>query len=89
MKRKETIAFINETVDFIVKSEVSVGVFDTKTGSTQQLDGDMSLIFICATLLGIQQMMQSSDLDGVTPREFVTKTIEAACKSYIATKHAE
>ena len=32
MKRKETIAFINETVDFIVKSEVSVGVLDTKTG---------------------------------------------------------
>lgn len=89
MKRKETIAFINETVDFIAKSEVSVGALDIKTGSTQQLDGGMSLIFIGVTLLGIQQMMQSSDLDGVTPREFVTKTIEAACKSYIATKHAE
>lgn len=89
MKRKETIAFINETVDFIVKSKVSVGVLDTKTGSTQPLDGDMSLIFIGATLLGIQQMMQSSELDGVTPQEFVTKIIEAACKSYIATKHAE
>lgn len=89
MKRKETIAFINETVDFIARSEVSLGVLDTKTGSTQQLDGDMSLIFIGATLLGIQQLMQSSELDGVTPQEFVTKTIEAACKSYIATKHAE
>lgn len=89
MKRKETIAFINETVDFIGQSKVSVGVLDTKTGSTQQLDGDMSLVFICAALLGIQQMMQSSELDGVTPEEFVTKTIEAACKSYIATKHAE
>ena len=89
MKRKETIAFINETVDFIVKSEVSIGALDTKTGSTQQLDGDMSLISIGATLLGIQQVMQSSELDGVTPQEFVTKTIEAACKSYIATKHAE
>lgn len=89
MKRKETIAFIDETVDFIVRSEVSIGVLDTKTGSTQQLDGDTSLIFIGATLLGIQQMMQSSELDGVTPQEFVTKTIEAACKSYISTKHAE
>ncbi|WP_302798908.1 hypothetical protein [Senegalimassilia anaerobia] len=89
MKRKETIAFINETVDFIVRSEVSVGALDTKTGSTQQLDGDMSLISIGATLLGIQQLMQSSELDGVTPQEFVTKTIETACKSYIATKHAE
>ena len=89
MKRKEAIAFIDETVDFISHSKVSVGVLDTKTGSTQQLDGDMSLIFICASLLGIQQMMQSSEFDGVTPQEFVTKTIEAACKSYIATKHAE
>lgn len=89
MKRKEAIAFIDETVDFISQSEVSVCVLDTKTGSTQQLDGDMSLIFIAATLLGIQQMMQSSEFDGVTPQEFVTKAIEAACKSYIATKHAE
>ena len=89
MKRKETIAFIDKAVDFISQSEVSVCVLDTKTGSTQQLDSDMSLIFIGATLLGIQQMMQSSKLDGVTPQEFVTKTIEAACKSYIATKHAE
>ena len=89
MNRKETIAFINETVDFIARSEVRVGVLDTKTGSTQRLDGDMSLIFIGATLLGIQQLMQSSELDGVTPQEFVTKTIEAVCKSYIATKHAE
>lgn len=89
MKRKETIAFINETVDFIAQSKVSVGVLDTKTGSTQQLDGCMSLIFIGATLLGIQQMMQSSELDDVTPQEFATKIIEAACKSYIATKHAE
>ena len=89
MKRKEAIAFIDKAVDFISQSEVSVGVLDTKTGSTQQLDGDMSLIFIGATLLGIQQMMQSSELDGVTPQGFVTKTIEAACKSYIATKHAE
>lgn len=89
MKRKEAIAFIDETVDFISQSKVSVDVLDTKTGSTQQLDGDMSLIFIAATLLGIQQMVQSSELDGVTPQEFVAKTIEAACKSYIATKHAE
>lgn len=89
MKRKETIAFIDETVDFIFQSKVIVGVLDTKTGSTQPLDGDMSLIFIAATLLGIQQMVQSSEFDDVTPQEFVTKTIEAACKSYIATKHAE
>lgn len=89
MKRKETIAFIDETVDFISQSKVSVGVLDTKTGSTHQLDGDMSLAFICAALLGIQQMIQSSELDGVTPKEFVTKTVEAACKSYIAIKHAE
>lgn len=89
MKRKEAIAFIDKAVDFISQSEVSVRALDTKTGSTQQLDGDMSLIFIGATLLGIQQMMQSSELDGVTPQEFVTKTIEAACKSYIAAKHAE
>lgn len=89
MKRKETIAFINEAVDFISQSKVSVGVLDITTGNTQQLDGDMPLIFIGVTLSGIQQMMQSSDLDGVTPREFVTKTIEAGCKSYIATKHAE
>lgn len=89
MKRKETIAFIDETVDFISQSTVSVAVLDTKNGSTQQLDGDMSLIFIAATLLGIQQMVQSSEFDGVTPQEFVAKTIEAACKSYIATKHAE
>lgn len=89
MKRKETITFIDKTVDFIAQSKVSVGVLDTKTGSTHQFDGDMSLVFICAALLGIQQMMQSSELDGVTPQEFVTKTIEAACKSYIATKHAE
>lgn len=89
MKRKEAIAFIDETVDFISQSKVSVGVLDTKTGSPQQLDGDMLLIFIAATLLGIQQMVQSSEFDGVTPQEFVTKTIESACKSYIATKHAE
>ena len=89
MKRKEMIAFIDETVDFISQSKVSVGVLDTKTGSTQPLDCDMSLIFIGSALLGVQQMMQSSELDGVTPQEFVTKTIEAACKSYIATKHAE
>lgn len=89
MKRKETIAFINETVDFISQSKVSVGVLDTKTGGTQQLDGEMSLIFIAVTLLGIQQMVQSSEFDDVTPQEFVTKTIEAACKSYIAAKHAE
>lgn len=89
MKRKETIAFIDETVDFISQSKASVGVLDTKTGSTQPLDGEMSLIFIAATLLGIQQMVQSSEFDDVTPQEFVTKTIEAACKSYIATKHAE
>lgn len=89
MKRKETIAFIDKAVDFISQSEVSVGLLDTKTGDTRSLDGGIPLIFICATLLGIQQMMQSSEFDGVTPQEFVIKTIEAACKSYIATKHAE
>lgn len=89
MKRKETIVFIDETVDFISQSEVSVGLLDTKNGDTRSLDGGIPLIFICATLLGIQQMMQSSEFDGVTPQEFVIKTIEAACKSYIATKHAE
>ena len=89
MKRKEAIAFIDETVDYIAHCEANVGVLDTTTGEELPVDGEMLLISVGVTMGGIKQLIDSNNLDGITSNDFITKTLEAICKSYIATKHAK
>lgn len=89
MKRKEAIAFIDKTVDYIAHCEANVGVLDTTTGDELPIDSEMLLISISVTMCGIKQLIENNRLDDITSSDFITKTLEAACKSYIATKHAE
>lgn len=82
MKRKEAIKFLDSVAEYISKTDVTITVFNSKSGESVELDTDLALCFMGTPIVAMKDLLESDKLDDMTPGMFVNLMTKSACNAY-------
>lgn len=83
MKRKEAIKFLDSVAEYISNTDGTITVFNSKSGESVDLDTDLALCFMGTPIVAMKDMLESGELDDMTPGMFVHMMAVSACNAYV------
>lgn len=83
MKRKEAIKFLDSVAEYISNTDGTITVFNSKSGESIDLDTDLALCFMGTPIVAIKDLLESGELDDMTPGMFVHLMTRSACNAYV------
>lgn len=83
MKRKEAIKFLDSVAEHISNTDSTITVFNSKSGESVDLDTDLALCFMGTPIVAVKDLLESGELDDMTPGMFVHLMTRSACNAYV------